>query len=75
MREMPTGVSHGPETTAHLGHRLQCRLATSDLDGQPLRLFICWSEATSAPCAILEVGDEAGRVMMVRIDIVSRRDR
>jgi hypothetical protein len=25
--------------------------------------------------AILEVGDEAGRVMTVRIDIVSRRDR
>jgi hypothetical protein len=24
-----------------------CRLATSDLDGQPLRLFICWSEAAS----------------------------
>ena len=26
-----------------------CAPATSDLDGQPLRLFIRWSEAASAP--------------------------
>jgi len=49
----------GPGGTGEIGATPKggaCRLATSDLDGQRLRLFIGWSEAAERPVKSARVG-------------------